>query len=64
MLEFLPYVLRSVFRNRVRTVLTLFGLLVVVGIYCFLASVESSMNRTVDSAAQASLLVMSEKDQW
>ena len=29
-----------------------------------LASIESSMNRAIDSVAQKSLLVITEKDQW
>ncbi len=64
MIKFVPYILRSVFRNKVRTVLTLMGLMVAVGIYCFLASIESSMNDTIDRAAQNSLLILNEKDQW
>ena len=64
MIKFVPYILRSVFRNKVRTMLTLMGLMVAVGIYCFLASIESSMNDTIDRAAQNSLLILSEKDQW
>lgn len=64
MIKFLPYILRSVFRNKVRTALTLMGLMVAVGTYCFLASVESSMDDTIDRAAQAALLVLNEKDQW
>ena len=64
MIKFVPYILRSVFRNKVRTILTLMGLMVAVGIYCFLASIESSMNDTIDRAAQNSLLILNEKDQW
>ncbi len=64
MIKFLPYVVRSVLRNKVRTALTLFGLLVAVGIYCVLAAVESSMNDTIDASAQSSLLVLNERDQW
>ena len=62
--RFLPYVIRNILRSRVRTVLTLLGLLVAVGIYGLLASVESSMDRTIDGAAQNSLLVVNEKDKW
>ena len=39
-------------------------LLVAVGIFCFLASIESSMNRTIDAVAQNTMLVVAEKDQW
>ena len=64
MTKLLPYVFRSIARNKVRTVLTLFGLMVAVGIFCFLVSIESSMERTIDRAAESSLLVVTQKDQW
>ena len=62
--RFLPYILRSVLRNKVRTALTLLGMMVVVAVFCFLASIESSMNNTIDKVAQTTLLVLNEKDQW
>ncbi|MEW6741404.1 MAG: hypothetical protein AB1486_01490 [Planctomycetota bacterium] len=62
--RFLPYMLRSVLRNKVRTTLTLFGVMVAVGIFCFLASIESSVTNAIDQVAQGTLLVLSEKDQW
>ena len=64
MVRQLPYVWRSIRRNKVRTALTLFGLMVAVGVFCFLVSIEASMNSTVDRAAEASLLVVTQKDQW
>ena len=64
MFRFLPYVLRSALRNKVRTTLTLLGVLVAVGVFSLLASLEGSMNRTVDRAAQNTLLVVGQKDQW
>ncbi len=64
MLKFLPYTLRSASRNKVRTVLTLLGVMVAVGIFCFLASIESSMDEAIDRVAQRTLLVVNEKDQW
>ena len=64
MLKFWPYILRSVMRNKVRTVLTMLGMMVVVSVFCFLASIESSMNNTIDKVAQTTLLVLNEKDQW
>ena len=64
MVKFWPYILRSVLRNKVRTVLTLLGMMVVVGIFCFLASIESSVNNTLDKVAQTTLLILNEKDQW
>ncbi len=63
-MKLMPYVLRSIARNKVRTVLTLFGLMVAVGIFCFLVSIEHSMTNTIDKAAESSILVVSQKDQW
>ncbi len=63
-MRFFPYILRSVLRNKVRSTLTLVGLMVAVGIYCFLASIESSMDKSIDQAAQSTLLVVNQKDRW
>ena len=64
MLRFWPYILRSALRSKVRTTLTLLGVMVAIGIFSLLASIESSMNESIDSAAQKSLLIVNEKDQW
>lgn len=64
MFKFWPYIIRNVFRNKVRTGLTLFGVMIAVGIFCLLASIESSMHRSIDRVAQGSLLIVNEKDQW
>ena len=64
MLELLPYILKSARRSKVRTTLTLLGVMVAIGIFALLASIESSMNVTIDSVAQQSLLILNEKDQW
>jgi cell division protein FtsX len=62
--KFLPYIWKSIRRNKVRTALTVFGVMVAVAIFIFLGSFESSMNATIESAAQGTLLVMSQKDAW
>ena len=64
MLGFLRYIARNVLRNKTRTTLTVLGVTVAVAIFCFLASIESSMNRSIDQVSQSSLLVIAEKDQW
>ena len=64
MLRLLPYVMRSAARNRVRSILTLLGVSVAVAIFCFLASIRSSMQATIDRVAQSTLLILAEKDQW
>ena len=62
--RFWTYIVRNALRSKVRTVLTLLGVMVAVGIFSILASIESSMHRAIDSVAQRSLLVITEKDQW
>ena len=64
MLKFWPYIMRNAVRNKVRTTLTLLGMLVAVAIFCFLASIESSMHEAIDGVARNTLLVVNEKDQW
>ena len=64
MLRFWPYILRSAKRSKVRTSITLLGVMVAIGIFSLLASIESSMNVTIDSVAQQTLLIVNEKDQW
>ena len=64
MFRFLPYILRSARRNKVRSVLTLVGVMVAVGVFAVLASIESSMNVTIDTVAKQTLLIVTEKDQW
>ena len=62
--RFLPYILRSVLRNKVRTVLTLLGMMVAVGVFCFLASIESSMNNDDRPGGPDLPAGRHEKDQW
>ncbi len=64
MTRFWPYILRNTLRNKVRTVLTLVGMMVTVSVFCFLASIPSSVNSAIDRVAQTTLLVVGEKDQW
>lgn len=64
MTRYFSYVLRNVLRNKVRSGLSLAGMAIAVGIFCFLASVESSMKEAVDRVSQTTLLVLNEKDQW
>jgi cell division protein FtsX len=64
MYKFLPYILKNIRRNKVRTTLTVVGVMVAVSIFVFLGSFESSINATVESASQQTLLVMSQKDAW
>ena len=60
----LPYVVRSTVRSKVRSTLTLLGVTVAVAVFCFLASIRSSMQASIDRVAQSTLLILSEKDQW
>ena len=64
MSRLLAYIVKNALRNKVRTGLTLLGLMVAIGIFAFLASVESTMANTIDQVSQSTLLVMAQKDQW
>ena len=64
MFRLIPYIWKSARRSKVRTTLTMLGVMVAIGIYALLASLESSMDVTIDSVAQQSLLILNEKDQW
>jgi ABC-type antimicrobial peptide transport system permease subunit len=60
-IKFLPYVLRSAWRNRLRTLLTVLGVAVAVFLITGLAAILDSRTRTVEAASQTVLLV-NEKD--
>ncbi len=64
MTRYLSYVWRNILRNRMRTALSLAGMAIAVGTFCFLSSIESSMRTAVDRVSQTTLLVLNEKDQW
>lgn len=61
MIKFFPYVLRSAWRNRLRTLLTVLGVAVAVFLITGLAAILDSRTRTVEAASQTVLLV-NEKD--
>lgn len=63
MIRFLPYVLRSALRNRVRTALTVFGIGTAVFLVTGLAAILTSHRQAVAAASQT-ILTVSEKDQW
>ena len=63
MIKLLPYMLRSAWRNRLRTVLTLGGVGVAVFLVTGLAAILESRQTAVSSVSQT-LLVVSEKDKW
>ena len=63
MIRFLPYLFRSAWRNRLRTILTLFGVGVAVFLVTGLAAILESRQAAVRAASQT-VLVVSEKDQW
>ena len=64
MRKFLPYILRGLGRSRVRTTLTVLGVMVAVGVFSLLASLESSMDRTIDQASRNTMLIVTQSDQW
>jgi hypothetical protein len=61
MIRLLPYVLRSAFRNRVRTALTVFGVGTAVFLATGLAAILKSHENALAAASQT-MLVVSEKD--
>jgi len=62
-IRFVPYVLRSALRNRVRSVLTVLGVATAVFIVTGLAAVLES-RRSAVAATPETLLAVSEKDKW
>ncbi len=62
--RYFSYVWRNILRNPMRTVLSLAGMAIAVGVFCCLSSIESSMRSAVDRVSQTTLLVLNEKDQW
>ena len=56
MIKFLPYVLRSAWRNRVRSMLTVLGVAVAVFIVTFLAAVRESRSKAVEAASETTLM--------
>ena len=63
MIKLLPYVVRSAWRNRLRTILTLGGVGLSVFLITGLAAILESRQAAVRAVSQT-LLVVSEKDKW
>jgi hypothetical protein len=63
MIRFVPYLLRSAWRNPVRSVLTVLGVAVAVFIIAGLSALVESRHRARKAASQ-SLLVSAQQDQW
>jgi putative ABC transport system permease protein len=61
MLRFAPYVLKSLWRHRARTLLTVSGAAVALFVYCFVGSVQEGLERlTEDEDANRTLIVFQE----
>jgi cell division protein FtsX len=60
-IKFFPYVVRSAWRNRLRTLLTVLGVAVAVFLVTGLAAILDSRTRTIEAASESGLLV-NEKD--
>jgi putative ABC transport system permease protein len=61
MFKFAPYILRSLWRNRGRTLLTVSGSAVALFVFCFVGAVQQGLARlTQDQQAQRSLVVFQE----
>ena len=61
MIKYLPYVVRSAWRNRLRSTLTVLGVAVAVFIVTFLAAVRESRTRAVEAASETTLVTTQEK---
>ena len=61
MIKYLPYILRSAWRNRVRSTLTVLGVAVAVFIVTFLAAVRESRTKAVEAASETTLVTTQEK---
>lgn len=61
MIKYLPYVARSAWRNRVRTVLTVLGVGVAIFMIAGLGAFLTSRSRALEAASE-SILVVSQKD--
>lgn len=61
MFKFAPYVFKSLWRHRARTMLTVSGAAVTMFVFCFVASVQEGLKRlTSDEDAQRTLIVFQE----
>jgi len=61
MLRFAPYVLKSLWRHRARTILTVSGAAVAMFVFCFVTSVQEGLERlTADKDSQRTLIVFQE----
>ena len=61
MLKFIPYIVRSAWRNRVRSTLTVLGVAVAVFIVTFLAAVRESRSKAVEAASETTLVTTQAK---
>ena len=61
MIKYVPYVVRSAWRNRVRSTLTVLGVAVAVFIVTFLAAVRESRSKVVRAASQTTLITTQAK---
>src|SRR5690606_23967797 len=61
MFRFAPYVIKSLYRHRARTLLTVSGAAVALFVFCFVGSVQQGLHRlTEDRDAQRTLIVFQE----
>jgi hypothetical protein len=61
MIKYMPYIVRSAWRNKVRSTLTVLGVAVAVFIVTFLAAVRESRTKAVEAASQTTLVTTQEK---
>jgi len=64
MLKLLPYITKNLARNRTRSLLTLLGVVIGVGIFSFLIAAEFSIHAQIDQMSEDTILITQQKDQW
>lgn len=63
-MKFLFLMSRNMWNNKIRTALTIVGVAVAVGVFCFFQSMQSTMDGVVDEAGQMNNLVVLKENAW
>ena len=64
MLKLIPLAFKCIRENRIRTALTIVGVLVAIFIFCYFQSIQSSMTRLVAEAGKQNNLVVLQENVW
>ncbi|MCI0459227.1 MAG: hypothetical protein L0Z62_19925 [Gemmataceae bacterium] len=64
MLKFTPYVLKSLWRNRTRTALTVSGAAVALFVFCFVGAVQEGLANLTQGAQAKRTLIVFQASRW